>query len=622
MLCRFSALFYLLLGTYALYAQNFEITDVPSWVEPVEGIQKSKVSKYDVNDGFYTALYDYQVNIAEESDFTHYALNVLTHGGVSNASQLYISYDTSYQELQFHYLYIWRNGKKINKTQELSFEILKNEQNLHNGIYTGLITAYDILEDVRKDDRIEYAYTLIGDNPIYDGNSFRLVPLEDTNPIDHYYFRILYPKDKAFYSKCEGCDESKLKISQGGNYEAMIYESKHLPAADFEKTMPSWYIPFDYLVFSSFDNWQDVNNWALNIFDLNKKPDLSSAFEEVFTGEESKEEQINALIDFVQDDIRYMGIESGIGSIKPFAPEQVLSQRFGDCKDKSLLLVSLLKDIGVEKSYPVLVNTTLQHGIDNLLPSGQLFDHCIVYFEYKGKGYWVDPTIAQQGGNFKTIGTHDLGSALIVKESTKKLTPMEIEDNISRTEVNEELILTSFDQPGKLKVVTKVYGLNADYLRSVLEYYSIKELSEQYRNMYALVFPDIRELDKMTVEDNLEDNVLTTVEFYEVNNLWKEEELNLFKKQSFQYEPVTLYNYVSPVNCETKESPVQINYPSHFKQTTVIVLPEKLNIPSKKTTADKTSFSFSKNMEQKGEKVLQIDYEYRALKKEIAPDYY
>ena len=40
---------------------------------------------------------------------------------------------------------------------------------------------------------------------------------------------------------------------------------------------------------------------------------------------------MNAVINFVQNDIRYMGIEQGIGSIKPFTPEQVVKQRFGDC---------------------------------------------------------------------------------------------------------------------------------------------------------------------------------------------------------------------------------------------------------------------------------------------------
>ena len=88
---------------------------------------------------------------------------------------------------------------------------------------------------------------------------------------------------------------------------------------------------------------------------------------------------INKLIDYVQDDIRYMGIETGIGSIKPMPPEQVVKQRYGDCKDKSLLLVSLLKKAGIVKAYPVLLNTFLQHKIDRDFPSNEVSNHCYCY---------------------------------------------------------------------------------------------------------------------------------------------------------------------------------------------------------------------------------------------------
>ena len=194
------AISFLFLSANSLRSQKFEICDVPAWVKNVDPPAGSKVSKYDVSSGVYTSLYNNQINFGEEADFTRCIVNILTHGGVTNASQIYISYDTSYQHLQFHYLYIWRNGKKIDRTNELSLETLNNETGLQSGIYTGLITAYDILEDVRKDDRIEYAYTIFRSNPIFNKKQYRFIPLETESPIDLFSVRIMFSQKIILFS--------------------------------------------------------------------------------------------------------------------------------------------------------------------------------------------------------------------------------------------------------------------------------------------------------------------------------------------------------------------------------------------------------------------------------------
>ncbi len=88
------------------------------------------------------------------------------------------------------------------------------------------------------------------------------------------------------------------------------------------------------------------------------------------TGYSTQGEKIAAVLNFVQEEVRYLGFESGLGSYKPFAPNQVFEQRYGDCKDKSLLMVTMLRKMGIE-AYPVLVNTALKHNINAVLPHQQ-----------------------------------------------------------------------------------------------------------------------------------------------------------------------------------------------------------------------------------------------------------
>ena len=602
-----------------LNAQNFEISAVPDWVVPKVPPTESTVSKYDVNSGVYTSLFDYQINLNEGADFTHVALNILTNGGVTTASELSISYDTSYQELQFHYLYIWRNGEKIDKTGELSLEMLNNEQSLQIGIYTGLITAYDILEDVRKNDRLEYAYTVIGDNPIFDDNRFVLMPMEDVNPIDHYSLRVLYNKEVAYYHDCKGCDKMNVNDTIIGDNNIIEITQDNLLAGDYEETIPTWYIPYNYFVISSFKNWKEVNDWAVNVFQLKEEPNLNEVFEEIFSGGETTEEKMDAIINYVQNDIRYMGIESGIGSIKPFPPDQVVSQRFGDCKDKSLLMVTLFKKIGIDSCYPVLVNSTIQQGVNDLLPAAQLFDHCIVHYEHNGNEYWLDPSISEQGGNFKTKRITDYGKALVIREGEEALKNMNINDSISRSEVTEHFTISSFEKSGTLYVTTKMYGLNADFIRSILEYYSIKEISDQLKSAYSPLFPSIMESERLKIDDDIDSNIITIIEQYTISNLWHDEDDAILSKRVFQYEPIGLYNYIAPMSCDFKKNPVQVPFPSIYKHSTTIALPDLIVIANEDIKTENLAFRFRKISKNIDDKTIKINYSFHTKRNEVGP---
>src|SRR6202008_2631020 len=57
--------------------------------------------------------------------------------------------------------------------------------------------------------------------------------------------------------------------------------------------------------------------------------------------------KLRALYSFVSTQYRYIGIAFGIGRFQPHAAEDVLSNNYGDCKDKHTLLASLLQASGI-----------------------------------------------------------------------------------------------------------------------------------------------------------------------------------------------------------------------------------------------------------------------------------
>jgi transglutaminase-like putative cysteine protease len=112
-------------------------------------------------------------------------------------------------------------------------------------------------------------------------------------------------------------------------------------------------LPYQNLFVTDFKTWDAVVDWALNIYEdnvvLSKK--LKAKIEYIKNSSKYEGERITATLKFVQDEIRYLSLESGIGAYKPFSPNKVLQQRFGECKDKSWLMVAMLRNMGI-KAYP------------------------------------------------------------------------------------------------------------------------------------------------------------------------------------------------------------------------------------------------------------------------------
>jgi hypothetical protein len=338
------------------------------------------------------------------------------------------------------------------------------------------------------------------------------------------------------------------------------------------------------------------------------------------------EQKISKLVNYVQDDIRYMGIESGIGSIKPFSPEQVVKQRFGDCKDKSLLLVWLLKDIGIEKAYPALVNTVMQNEVDRDFASNQVFNHCIVTFEYNNDAFWVDPSIALQGGDFKDLYNYNYGKALIVGQVADSLQKMALKNKEGITSYVDEFTFKSFSEPGQLSMASTRTGFEADNRRLFMEYYSITDISKGLSDELKLQFSIVTKTGEVKIEDDEEANTFTVTYGYEVDGVWQDGDEGTNQAARglwvFRFEPQTLYNYLNKSVCEEREFDFALAYPQNIHYRVVFNFPKDMLALDQVTTTDNKSFYFEEKVEQLSKRSLQIDYTYRTKQNWIeAADY-
>lgn len=154
------------------------------------------------------------------------------------------------------------------------------------------------------------------------------------------------------------------------------------------------------VVGSSYRSWDEFLGWYRGAVRGFTEPDeqVRRLAADLTRGKTTRDQKVQALFEFVADDIRYVNYVSGEWWL-PNRPQQLLARRQGDCDDKAMLLVSLLKSVGIEAT-PVLVQTRYT-SMPSVL-SGQkaaipLFDHGIAFLpgENGRPGTWLDATSPQ-----------------------------------------------------------------------------------------------------------------------------------------------------------------------------------------------------------------------------------
>ena len=122
-----------------------------------------------------------------------------------------------------------------------------------------------------------------------------------------------------------------------------------------------------------------------------------------------RREIVKAVYGEVVTGTRYVGLEFGIHGFKPYPVEQVLTRRFGDCKDKASLMHALLEAAGIDSRLVLL----RMRRLGNLPPapaSLAVFNHAILYVpEFD---LWLDGTATGSGS--RELPAEDRGATVLV----------------------------------------------------------------------------------------------------------------------------------------------------------------------------------------------------------------
>jgi tetratricopeptide (TPR) repeat protein len=192
-------------------------------------------------------------------------------------------------------------------------------------------------------------------------------------------------------------------------------------------------------------------------------PGIKSLVDGLIAGKATNQEKEAALLNYLDQEIRYTGIEFGGAAIVPRDPADVLAKKYGDCKDKATLLVTMLRSAGIP-AYVALLNAGGRMDVPAELPGMGLFDHAIVFIPGEGKGAEAGPGLfvdaTDQYARLGQLPIADQGRlSLIARPETTAL--MRIPEASSKENVLVEYrtIKLSENGPASVEEKTEPHGV-------------------------------------------------------------------------------------------------------------------------------------------------------------------
>ncbi len=604
-------------------AEPFDnIKPKPTWAKTISAPALYSIPQDYIKDGAYYLLLDRQVKASDEQveSYYQYVIEIVNQQGIDEFSQINISFDPYYQSLQLHKLEIEREGKKQDRISTSTLSVIQREKELEEQIYNGRKSLNILIDDIRVGDKLTYSYTRTGQNPVYHGLFARNYNLNWSIPVASLNIRVLWQKQQPLHYQVYQ-DHAELVKTQStpAGTEYTINKQQIKPISG-ESNRPDWADPWAHIQFSETKNWQAIAKWGHSLYQdrYTRNDELILIANNIKKSTPNKHQQISQALRFVQDEVRYLGIEFGQNSHAPSPATETLTRRFGDCKDKTVLFIALLKELGIS-ARPAMVDTDNEHVINDELPAINAFNHVITQVKLDDKTYWLDPTRSYQHGNIDSIYQPNYGYALLVDETQNTLTKMVINDDFSGINVKEVLTIPEdVSAPVSLVVESHYKGWKAASLRDDFEAEGLAQSSKDYLDYYQDEFGDTELLTALRIENDEENNIFSTFEHYNLNAFWDESD----KKYTGNINTNIAASYLDKPDTLKRTQAYHLTYPIKLEHTIELNFERKdwsFKNNEKSEENDFFTYHYTANWDKKAQK-LTLSYFYQSHQDHVPAD--
>ncbi|TYT23240.1 DUF3857 domain-containing protein [Dictyoglomus thermophilum] len=517
-------------------------------------------------------LLDRQERIMQkDGSFTvvfHKIIKILKDEAKEKYGEILINYDSSFEDVRIlRARTIKPDGKEIEATSIQDFAIASDYP-----LYTDQRQIVISMPSVEKGSILECFYVIDEYTRSIFGKNFQdIFFFQNEIPILRSIYTLKIPsqidlKYKVYNGKIEP------QIKEDKEYKILTWEMENVPGIIEEPYMPDPSKLVPQLWITTFESWESLADWYYSLAypQIRSDKNIKEKVKELTSGAKTEEEKIKSIYYFVTNQVRYVGLEYGIRGIMPHSAPEIFKAKYGDCKDKAILLLTMLKEAGI-KAYYTLVSTRYSLPLKKELPGFQ-FDHAIVALPYKNSYLFLDGTA--EDVPFGEVPMMDQGAdAMIIingKPLFTKIPMSKSEDNLRKYDVEINI------EDGKLsaEVLINLTGYFANYYR----YYLKTMTTIQKENFLSRLLNYYIPNSKLTDWDiqnlsNLEEPLLIKLRFENPYLISNKKDINLIKMF-----PFTSINSAEEISKEERVYDIEYYLPYKEVEDITIKIPKGVNI--------------------------------------------
>jgi tetratricopeptide (TPR) repeat protein/transglutaminase-like putative cysteine protease len=320
-------------------------------------------------------------------------IKIVSESGVQGMGQLKVGYSALSDKLEIVYVRVRKPDGTVITAQESAIQDLTLPD---APVYTDYHEKHISVPSLRPGDVLEYEFVRTITNPLTPGQFWTSINFSEKGIILDQQLEINVPKARQIKLKSKPGYEPK--ITEEGDRRTYRWTYTHLkdkeegPTAKKKKKDPrrsEEEIPTVQL--TTFQSWEELGTWYASLEHDRRQPNdaVKAEADELVQGKTDDMAKVKALYEYVSRNIRYVSLSFGLGRYQPHAASEVLSNSYGDCKDKNTLLAALLAAEGFQAT-SVLIGS--QHELDPEIPSPSQFDHVITRVPVNGNDIWLDST--------------------------------------------------------------------------------------------------------------------------------------------------------------------------------------------------------------------------------------
>jgi hypothetical protein len=337
---------------------------------------------------------DTQIHLDKDGQAQYVGYRIkLLHANALQLGNITLAWNPDMGAATVHSIKVYRGSEEIDVLKNSSFEVLRREGQLEAAVLDGILTASLRIPDLRVDDELEVSVTTRAKDPTMGLNDAGILAL------------LPDPAPGRFRLKLSWADGHKPNIKMTPDMEPLAEQTQQALTLGFDnpKSMPlpkdaparySWQRAVEY---SDFAQWSQISKHFAPLFakaaTLAEASPLRGEVKRIEAAHSSAIDRAAAALKLVQQDVRYIYVGLNGGNFMPATAEETWKRRYGDCKGKTALLIALLTQMGIEAEAVLANNRGADDGMDERLPSPNLFDHVLVRAQIDGKTYWMDGTL-------------------------------------------------------------------------------------------------------------------------------------------------------------------------------------------------------------------------------------